>query len=110
VKRTDEACDAAGLPNMSKSTSPAQEGQTQESLADEIRTSEKLFVDAAVEQFRRMVAMEYYRLRGYAIEAGGTEIHLKADVHFNFDPARRSVQITSVPDFLPAPLTRTAQC
>jgi hypothetical protein len=75
------------------------------SLADDIRSSESLFVDAAMKAIRERIQMEYTRLRAYAFETGGTTIALDLRATFNFDPAARSVEVTSLPRFQPEPGT-----
>lgn len=74
-----------------------------EALADEIRASENLFVDTAVAAFRERVKMEYYRLRGYAVEAGKDTIGLQLNVTFGFATDNRFVLVQSIPQFIPEP-------
>ncbi len=73
-----------------------------ELLADEIRASESLFVDAAVAAFRDRVKMEYCRMRGYAIEGEQETMQLQVNVTFGFAPENRFVLVQSVPQFQPA--------
>lgn len=70
-------------------------------LADEIRASEPGFIDAATRAFRERFEMEYYRLRGYAVEAGKDKISLNVTVICSFNPSDRWVLIESAPTFQP---------
>lgn len=70
-------------------------------LADEIRASESLYVEAAVKAFKERVAMEYFRLRGYAVESGMSAIMLDVRLLFDFTPGAASVCVISSPAFTP---------
>jgi len=73
----------------------------QPNLAEEIRSSEEIFVSAALKSLEQALRAEYPRLRGYAIEAGKDAISLSASVTFGFDPANRFVLVETVPNFQP---------
>ena len=68
-------------------------------LVDEIRASEGVFVEAAVKALRERIAMEYTRLRGYAIEADTETMVLDMKVTFNFARGNSSVLVESAPAF-----------
>jgi hypothetical protein len=70
-------------------------------LAEEIKRTEDLFIDAAVDGFRRNMEAEYCRLRGYAVEAGREQISLSVTVTLGFNPANRFVIVETAPNFVP---------
>lgn len=74
------------------------------SFAEEIRASERLFIDTAVKLFRERMVMEYPRLRGYAVESGTDRISLEVHMAFSFSPLLRAVDVECVtlPRFRPA--------
>jgi hypothetical protein len=74
---------------------------TPPTLAEEIKHTEDLFIDAAVEGFRKNMVAEYCRLRGYAIESGRDQISLSVTVTFGLEPARRFVMVETAPNFVP---------
>lgn len=118
---------------MAKLPAP-EKGQT---FADEVRASEPLFIDAAakefekhartelrnrmegalekqvaaaVAEFRKRMAIEYPRLRGYAMEQGSSGISLSIMANFDFAPRSRSVELVTRPEFTPPPVTSKVKC
>lgn len=66
-------------------------------FADDVRTQEQPFIDAATENFRALAGSEYKRLRAIALESGESEVVLNVTVRCNFDPAQRTVDIMTAP-------------
>jgi len=81
---------------MSQPTTSNIEAQT---LADDVRSSEQLYLDAAMKCFKERFGMEYYRLRAYAFESGHKVITLNVRVKCDFK--KRTVTVESVPEFIP---------
>lgn len=73
------------------------------SLAEQVRCEAQPFIDAALKIFKERITSEYYRCRGYAYEAGLSEMRLNAHVVFCFDPNRLGVTVSTSPQFIPAP-------
>lgn len=119
---------------MAKLPAPEQKGQT---FADEVRASEPLFIAAAVKEFekharaelrkrmedafekqvaaavaefKKRMAIEYPRLRGYAMEQGTSGISLSIVANFDFAPRTRSVELVTRPEFTPPPVTSKIKC
>lgn len=70
-------------------------------MADDIRACEQAYVEAATAAFRKRFAMEYFRLRGYAVESGKSAITLSVQVICDFHPSKRLIIIESSPVFQP---------
>lgn len=66
-------------------------------FVDDVRQQEAPFVTAAMSAFESLVRAEYRRLRAQALECGSATAVLNITAAFNFDPAVRTVDMTSSP-------------
>lgn len=73
----------------------------EKSLAEEIRKAQPAFLKAATEAFHRRFALEYHRLRGYALDQQSSVMELSLKVVCNFKDGEQSVTIEAVPKVSP---------
>lgn len=78
-------------------------------LASQIRREQPAFVEQASKLLSEAAMAEYPRLRGYAYEAGTTEIGLTVQLRCRFGPGGVEVKVATAPEFTPPPLVRSAE-
>ena len=66
-------------------------------LADEIKKQASPFLDAAMENFRQLLVIEYPRLRAYALEASKPSIKLNVTLNCDFSGSGVRVALESCP-------------